>query len=109
MLILNIIYRFIFIFCDDNRVYYFNKNKVIYKGVEIQLLPNEAEFEKLKYGYLKSNMRVFYKGQPIPGANQKSFTVINRSVQDNKTNSVLGSDYDLHFNKRFYFKGKILL
>ena len=55
-----------------------NNKKLIYKGVDIPLLPGEDKFKSLKYGYLVTNKRVFYKGLPILQANPKSFSTITR-------------------------------
>ena len=93
--------------------YYWKKGKnkkLIYKGVDIPLLPDEDKFKSLKYGYLVTNKRVFYKGTPILQANPKSFSTITRdkinefNTELKKLNSVLGMDY-LGNKKRFYHKG----
>ena len=95
--------------------YYFSKYKVIYKGHQIDLLESEGSFKKLGYGYAKSNLRVFYKGIPIPLANANTFTTINRNNVKKefgnnylKLNSVLGMDY-LNETKRVYYKGSLTL
>jgi hypothetical protein len=96
--------------------YYFNVSKKMYQGNEISILPDEDSFKKLKYGYAKSNLRVFYKGVPIQDANPKTFSIISRSnvanIIDNseqlvKLNSVLGMDYNCN-KKRLYFHGNII-
>jgi len=98
--------------------YYWKKGKnkkLIYKGVDITLLPGEDKFKSLKYGYLVTNKRVFYKGTPILQANPKSFSTITRDkineITNNKEliklNSVLGLDY-LGNKKRFYHKNNII-
>ena len=96
--------------------YYWKKGKnkkLIYKGVDIPLLPGEDKFKSLKYGYLVTNKRVFYKGLPILQANPKSFSTITRDkIKDFnkeliKLNSVLGLDY-LGNKKRFYHKNNII-
>ena len=96
--------------------YYWKKGKnkkLIYKGVDIPLLPGEDKFKSLKYGYLVTNKRVFYKGLPILQANPKSFSTITRdkinefNTELKKLNSVLGMDY-LGNKKRFYHKNNII-
>jgi hypothetical protein len=95
--------------------YYFSKGKVIYQGTSIEPLPNEDTFQKLKYSYAKSNQRVFYKGNPIHGANPKTFVSINRpdvkkfsnKPELEKLNSVLGMDIENN-TKRFYYRGKVV-
>ena len=96
--------------------YYWKKGKnkkLIYKGVDIPLLPDEDKFKSLKYGYLVTNKRVFYKGTPILQANPKSFSTITRdkinefNTELKKLNSVLGMDY-LGNKKRFYHKNNIV-
>jgi hypothetical protein len=92
--------------------YYLSKSKIIYKGREIELLPGEYNFKKLYYGYAKTNIRVFYKGVPIHGANPNTFTTITRKEVKKefnnpkliKLNSVLGLDYILD-KKRAYYHG----
>jgi len=92
--------------------YYLSKSKIIYKAHELALLPGEHSFKKLYYGYAKTNIRVFYKGVPIPDANPNTFTTITRKEVKKefnnpkliKLNSVLGIDY--YFDKkRAYYKG----
>ena len=96
--------------------YYWNKSsKLIYKGTEIPLLPDENNFKSLKYGYFITSKRVFYKGVPILQANPKTFSTITRDNISNATNnkkllklnSVLGMDY-LENKKRFYHKNTIV-
>ena len=90
--------------------YYVSKDKVIYQGSELELLPNESNFEKLKYGYAKTNMNVFYKGKIVQGANPATFDTIKRPDVKEPTlkelNSVLGMDY-LGNTKRYYHKGEM--
>jgi hypothetical protein len=57
--------------------YYIKNGIVVYGGQSINLLPGETNFQKLKYGYLKSNFRVFYRGQAVPHANPATFTFLN--------------------------------
>ena len=85
--------------------YYFGKGGVVYKGQSIIPLPGETGFQKLKYGYLRSNKRVFFKGQPLIGANPDTFTVITRNnvhslcknqernQEFKRLNTVLGTDF----------------
>jgi len=96
--------------------YYFNTSKKLYQGIPIEVLPNEDSFKKLKYGYAKSNQRVFYKGIPIQNIFPKTFSIISRSnvrnITENseqfvKLNSVLGMDYDCN-KKRLYYRGNII-
>ena len=96
--------------------WYINKCKLIYSGTMIELLPNEKDFQKLNYGYLKTNLRVFYKGIPIHNANPNTFGIINRNslntVTKNpnqfvKLNSVLGIDY-INNKKRLYHNGALI-
>ena len=102
--------------------YYFRNNKstkVIYKGNEIPIMENEEGFQKLKFGYLKSNLRVFYNGLPIFLANPATFSVITRNNVNSlskipeknkeflKLNSVLGMDF-IGNKKRIYFKDRII-
>jgi hypothetical protein len=99
--------------------YYIKGNKVIYKGKQINVLENETDFQKLKFGYLKSNKRVFYSGESIHTANPLTFTVLTRnnvhtlskSPEKNeefgKLNSVLGMDF-LGNKKRIFYKNRII-
>jgi hypothetical protein len=95
--------------------YYFNNGEVWYQGKEINKLPQESNFKKLGYSYMKSNDRVFYKGSPIPGAHPTTFTTVNRNkistLTSNfgltKLNSVIGMDY-FNNKKRFYHKGQFI-
>ena len=93
--------------------YYHNGNIIKYHTVPIVLIPGELPntFIKLKYGYAKTNKRVFYKGAGILNANSATFSVINRDnvkvLNDNnliKLNSVLGMDY-YNNKRRIYYKG----
>ena len=93
--------------------YYIKNGIVVYGGQSIELLPGETNFQKLKYGYLKSNFHVFYRGRVVPHANPATFTVLNRNnvstlskhpeknSQFEKLNSVLGMDF-LGNKKRIY-------
>ena len=90
--------------------YYFKNKKIKYHSTTIELVPNEKieTFEKLKYGYAKSNMRVFYNGLPITSADPKTFKILNRQEAINikdipNLNSVLGMD-----SKNIYHKGKVI-
>ena len=102
------------IYSDDNPRpgYYFNKNKLFYQNKEIPLYPGETEFKKLKFGYCKTNVRVFYQGREI-FANPKTFILLNRNnVKDHNKNlvkydSVIGMDFNGN-TKRFYHKGIIV-
>jgi len=90
--------------------YYVSKKKVMYGGSEIALLPEETDFIKLKYGYAKTNKRVFFRGIPIHGADPKSFTTITRqeaAKNQSKLNSVLGIDYQSN-QKRIYHFGTLI-
>jgi hypothetical protein len=96
--------------------YYFNTLKKMYQGTPIEVLPGEDSFKKLKYGYAKSNQRVFYKGVPIQGAFPKTFSMVSRNnvrniIDDSeqliKLNAVLGMDYDCN-KKRLYYHGKVV-
>jgi hypothetical protein len=86
--------------------YYFGRGNVVYQGVPIDILPNEAGFQKLNYGYLKSNQRVFYNGVPINGANPKTFHIIPRKEipeQFKKLNCVLGKDFQDNKARLYHF------
>jgi hypothetical protein len=99
--------------------YYFTLGKVMYKGQLIPLLPDEKEFQKLKYGYLKSNLRVFYNGTYIPDANPVTFSVLTRkntktlskfpkkNQEFTKLNCVLGMDFVCD-KKRIYYRNNII-
>ena len=96
--------------------YYFNTTSKLYQGTPIEVLPDEHAFKKLKYGYAKSNKRVFYKGVPIQGAFPNTFSIISRpnvrniiddSEQLIKLNSVLGMDFNCN-KKRLYYRGKAI-
>ena len=99
--------------------YYHNKNTIKYHTIPIILIPGESSdsFKKLKYGYAKTNKRVFYKGIVIPGANPNTFYVVNREnvlsqlgKEYSKLNSVLGVQDNTQngINKVFY-TGTIVL
>jgi hypothetical protein len=64
--------------------YYVKGNIVVYQGQTLPLVPGEQDIQKLKYGYLKTNKRVFFKGQVLPSANPLTFTVLTR----NNTNTI---------------------
>jgi hypothetical protein len=95
--------------------YHFGKNKIIYNGIAIELLPNEKNLMKLGNGYAKTSVRVFYQGNAIPEAIPKTFQVINRNkVKDITSNkelidldSVLGMDFD-GTTKRIYYRGNLV-
>jgi hypothetical protein len=98
---------------EPRKGYYTNKSSIIYKSQVFPKLESEGNFQKLNYGYFKSNKRVFYNGEIIPGANPETFRVINRDKVKNETenkdiinlNSVIGIDY-IGSKKRIYHKGK---
>jgi hypothetical protein len=89
--------------------YYLRANSIKYQGTPIQLLPGESNFQKLNFGYLKTNMRVFYNGIPIPFANPKTFTTVSRkelrTTPFAKLNAVLGKDI-VNNKIRWYQFGK---
>jgi len=99
--------------------YYFGNNKLIYQGNQIKVMENEKNFQKLKYGYLKSDKRVFYQGVPLLSANPSTFSVTTRNnvkglskfPEKNqelaKLNSVLAIDY-IGNKKRIYYKDHII-
>jgi len=99
--------------------YYINNNRIIYNGSQIPVIPGETGFHKLKYGYLKSDKRVFYKGMVIPFANPATFLTITRNNVNTlsrypeknnefqRLNSVLGMDF-VGNRKRIYLKDKII-
>jgi hypothetical protein len=99
--------------------YYLGNGKVIYKGQEIPTTPGETDFQKLKFGYLKSNKHVYYNGKIIPGANPATFLTIERknaktlsklpekNKEFEKLNSVLGMDY-VGNKKRIYFGDHVI-
>jgi len=90
--------------------YYISKKKLIYDCKEIPLLPGENYFKKLKYSYLKTNLRVFYKGKQIL-ADPNTFQVLNRNqITDTdlkKLDSVIGTD-TVNGTKKYYYKGKYI-
>ena len=103
--------------------YYYNQNTRIlkYHTTEIILLPGENVFKKLKYGYAKTNKRVFYKGIHIPGATSENFTTLTiPEVKElgnpnlSKLNSVLGIEKGSYNSKNsvrqysYYYKGKLI-
>jgi hypothetical protein len=105
------------IYGKDGKVrpgYYFGTGKILYKGEEIKLNPGETNFQKLNYGYLKTNMRVFYNGKPILVANPVTFSTVKRKDVDKlskfpeknkefkKLNSVLATDF-VGNKKRIYY------
>jgi hypothetical protein len=68
-------------------------------------------FQKLKYGYAKTEIHVLYKGNIIEDANPKSFITINRKnmpEEYKKLNSVIGMDFE-NGKKRIYQFGIKLL
>jgi len=92
--------------------YYYNQNTrtLKYHTHEIILLPGENVFKKLKYGYAKTNKRVFYKGIHIPGAIPDNFSTLTiPEVKElgipklTKLNSVLGI-----LGNSYYYKGKLI-
>lgn len=99
--------------------YYIKNGIVIYGGKQIELLPGEKDFQKMKYGYLKSNFHVFYQGQMVPHANPATFTVLNRNnintlskipeknIEFEKLNSVLGMDF-VGNKKRIYLGANVI-
>ena len=99
--------------------YYISNGKFIYKGKQTNFMENEKDFQKLKYGYFKSNKRVFYNGDVILEANPLTFSVITRnnvkSLSKNpdknedfkKLNSVLGMDY-IGNKKRIFYRNRII-
>ena len=97
--------------------YYYNQNTRIlkYHTHEIVLLPGENIFKKLKYGYAKTNKRVFYKGIHLTSANQNNFETMNipeikklgiHSLS--KYNSVLGVEKVDGTITKVYYKGKLV-
>jgi hypothetical protein len=97
--------------------YYFGK-MIMYKGQQIPIMENETDFQKLKFGYAKSNTRVFYNGKPIH-ANPATFLVFTRNNVKTlskfpdkneeffKLNSVLGMDF-LGNKKRIFFRDRVI-
>ena len=89
--------------------YYKNKKGVFYGGISLKLSKKElSSFEKLKYGYAKTSIHVFYKGNIIEGADPVSFETINRKQMPDqykkfKLNSAIGVDMDyVKKKKRIY-------
>ena len=99
--------------------YYIRNGKVLYKGEEIKHMDGETDFQKLNYGYLKSNKRVFYNGKQIPFANPITFSTIKRpdvnkiskfpekNKEFQKLNSVLGVDF-IGNKKRIYYGDHVI-
>jgi hypothetical protein len=99
--------------------YYIRNGKVVYKGQDLQLIPGETDFHKLKFGYLRSNKRVLYNGKTVTGANPATFLTVTRNNTSTlsrnpeinqefvKLNSVLGMDF-LGNKKRIYFKDRVI-
>jgi len=91
--------------------YFITAKQVKYQGQPIPLLPTEGNFKKLNYGYLTSNLRVFYNGKPIPGADPKTFQIISRKeaskTQFAKLNAVLGKDVVNNKTRTYKFGSKI--
>ena len=99
--------------------YYISNNKIIYNGSILPLLQGEKDFQKLKYGYLKTDKQVFYKGISLPFVNPLTFSTITRNNVNKlsrypeknnefvKLNSVLGMDF-VGNRKRIYFREKII-
>ena len=99
--------------------YYFAKDKILYHGKEIPKMNGETDFQKLKYGYLKSNKRVFYNGEPVITANPATFSVVTRNncgslsktpeknTHFTKLNCVLGVDF-IGNQKRIFLGEKII-
>jgi hypothetical protein len=93
--------------------YYYNQNTrtLKYHTTPIEILPGETSFKKLKYGYFKTNKRVFYKGVQIKSVNPANFTTLTipevKSTFPHlaKLNSVVGIDQT---NNRIYHKGKLI-
>jgi len=67
--------------------YYVKGNVVVYQGQTLPMLPGETDIQKLKYGYLKTNKRVFFKGNVLPSANPSTFTVLTRNNTDSISKS----------------------
>ena len=104
--------------------YYIGKGVIIYKAKHLKLLQEEdtARCKKLKHGYLSTNLRVFYQGQPIPGANPATFEIVERKhiasklsdlspeqkIKISKLNSVVAIDYTPNGQKRIYIEGKLI-
>lgn len=110
------------IYPQDGKVrpgYYLGGNKLMYKGKQIPIIENESDFQKLKYGYLKSNRRVFYNGEILLSANPSTFSVISRKTTNTlskypeknkeftKLNCVLGMDF-IGNKKRIFLRNTII-
>ena len=96
--------------------YYINSSSVLYGGKPLELVESElSHFKKLTGGYAKSNMRVFYQGEPMSGADPATFIVVNRkalkTVTDNpdilKMNALMGMDVEGR-RKRMWCMGKMI-
>ena len=97
--------------------YYYNKNTRVlkYKIHDIPFLQGETNFTKLKYGYAKTNKRVFYKGVHIISANPNNFQTMNiPEVKKlnipllSRYNSVLGVEISNDKINKIYYKGKLI-
>ena len=70
--------------------YYVNSTGVYYGG---NLITNNiTNFQKLKYGYAKNNVSVFYNGKVIRDADPLTFRTCNRGHSENPTNHAIGID-----------------
>jgi hypothetical protein len=91
--------------------YYKNKKSVYYDGISLNLSKKDiSSFKKLKYGYAKTNIHVYYKGNIITDANPNTFITINRKnmpEEFKKLNSVIGMDFK-NETKRIYQFGILL-
>jgi hypothetical protein len=88
--------------------YFITKECVKYQGVVIPAIQGENTFEKLNYGYAKSNLRVFYKGKVVFDADPKTFTIVQRNKEKkfSTLNCVLGRDVK-NGKIRWYQFGKL--
>lgn len=84
--------------------YYKNKKDVFYDGEPLHFSKQELNtFKKLKYSYAKTCNGVYYKGNIINGANQKTFITINRKNMPDELkhfNSVIGMDFENKLNSK---------
>ena len=91
--------------------YFITKTGVKYCGKEIPPIAGEVAFEKLNYGYAKSNLRVFYNGKPMPDVDPKTFVIVSRKEiakgQFAKLNCVLGKDVKNNKERWYQFGNKI--
>jgi len=91
--------------------YYKNSTDVYYNGLPLKLSKREhGSFKKLKYSYAKTRHFVFYEGVKIPGADPKTFVVINRKNMPDRfisLNSVIGMD-NVDNVKRIYQFGRLI-